>query len=228
VKKVECGTGNLERYGIAYNFRKRIENGSVQIEDHSHLGMCLRLTAAEFGIPFIPIKSWLGTDILKYSECAKVIENPFKIDEKIVVLKKLQPDIAFIHLQKADKNGNAEIDGCLFHDVELARASKKVVVIAEELVDEDYFRLNPRFTTIPFVYTIKVVHQPFGAHPTAVYGYYREDENHLRKWQMVSRRGGVDLKKYLEEYVYSVDNFDEYLLKISDIENLKADTQLGY
>lgn len=224
VNHITCGTGNLERYGLTYNFSRAVERGEVEVEDHSHLGVVMRLTAGELGLPFIPIRTWYGSDILRYSKVAKVIENPFytggsgdnKSDfcelEKVIVLPPLIPDVSIVHVQRADEYGNVELLGCRFHDVELMRASEKVIVVAEEIVDNEYFREDSRRCTVPFIHVDAVVDQRHGAYPTGVYGYYEPDESHIMEYQRLSKKG--ETARYLKEYVYGSNSFDEYLEKV--------------
>ncbi len=227
VTHAQCGTGNLERYGVARNFRRGIEDGSITVEDHSHLGISLRLTAGELGLPFIPIRSWRGSDLETYSTVAAHLDDPFS-GEDTLVLKPLIPDVALLHVQRADVHGTAEIMGCTFHERELIRASEHAVVVCEELVDEDYFRDAPEHATVPYTYVDAVVHAPFGAHPTAVYRYYDNDEPFLRAYQKEARKGNDASRAFIREHILDHDTHEAYLEQFSELDGLRADEELGY
>jgi glutaconate CoA-transferase subunit A len=225
VKRTECGTGNLERFGTTQCWRRAVEQGLLENEDYSHLAMATRFLGGEMGLPFMPIQSLLGSDMLvkKAASTGKkyeIIENPWNRKEKVVLLPSLNPDVAVIHAQKSDEMGNLIIEGFLTHEPEMIRASKAVIVSCEELVSSDEIRLYPERTTIPYVYISAVVHQPFGGHPSSVYRYYFHDGDHMREYQRLAREGGAALQGYLEKYVTSSSSFDVYLEKIGGVRKL--------
>lgn len=224
VKRCESGTGNLERFGIAYCFRRACERGELEMEDHSHLAMASRFLAGEMGLPFMPLRSWLGSDLLKqHPSTAKKyawVENPFNPGERVLLVPALNPDVSIVHAQRVDELGNIMLEGCLFHEPEMIRASRKVIVTCEEIVSSEETRRHPERTTIPYIYVTAVVKQPWGAYPTAVYGYYNYDEEHLNYYQRCARAGGEEYERYLNEYVRSVESFDEYLEKVGGMGRL--------
>ena len=216
VRKTECGTGNLERFGSTHSWRKAIEQGKLVNEDYSHLAMVTRFLGGEMGLPFMAIQSLLGSDILakKSSSTGKkheIIDNPWNPGEKVVLLPSLNPDVSIIHAQKADETGNLIIEGFLAHEPEMIRASRAVIVSCEEVVSSDEIRQYPERTTIPYVYVSAVVHQPLGAHPTSVYRCYAHDAEHMREYQKAAREGGEAFEAYMEKYIFSCANFGEYL-----------------
>jgi glutaconate CoA-transferase subunit A len=218
VRRTECGTGNLERFGTTHSWRKAIEQGKLVNEDYSHLAMVTRFLGGEMGLPFMPIQSLLGSDILAQKSAStgekfEIIDNPWNRGEKVVLLPSLNPDVGIIHAQKADETGNLIIEGFLAHEPEMIRASKKVIVSCEEVVSSDEIRRYPERTTIPYVYVSAVVHQPWGAHPTSVYRCYAHDAEHLREYQKAAREGGQAFDAYMKKYLFSCANFDEYLEK---------------
>jgi hypothetical protein len=186
--------------------------------------MVSRFLAGEMGIPFIPIKSLLGTDILAKKPQADrayhIMENPWNPGEPVVLLPALNPDVAIIHAQRADEMGNCIIEGFAAHDVELARASKAVIVSCEEVISSQEIRRYPEATTIPYIYVSAVVEQPWGAYPTSVYRYYDYDEEHLNLYQRCAREGGKAYQEYLEKYILSCGSFDEYLEKAAGVRRL--------
>lgn len=222
VRRTECGTGNLERFGTTHCWRKAIEQGKLVNEDYSHLAMVTRFLGGEMGLPFMAIQSLLGSDILakKSSSTGKkyeIIDNPWNPGEKVVLLPSLNPDVSVIHAQKADEMGNLIIEGFLAHEPEMIRASKAVIVSCEEVVSSDEIRQYPERTTIPYVYVSAVVHQPWGAHPTSVYRCYAHDAEHMREYQKAARQGGATFEAYMEKYIFSSANFDEYLEKVGGL-----------
>ena len=219
VRRTECGTGNLERFGTTHCWRKAVEQGKLVNEDYSHLAMVSRFLGGEMGLPFMAIRSLLGSDILA-KKCAstgkkyEIIDNPWNPGEKVVLLPSLNPDVSIIHAQKADETGNLIIEGFLAHEPEMTRASKAVIVSCEEVVSSDEIRQYPERTTIPYVYLSAVVHQPWGAHPTSVYRCYAHDGEHIREYQKAAREGGVAFEAYTEKYIFSCGDFDQYLEKV--------------
>jgi len=222
VRRTECGTGNLERFGTTHCWRKAVEQGKLVNEDYSHLAMVTRFLGGEMGLPFMPIQSLLGSDILAKKSVStgkkyEIIDNPWNPGEKVVLLPSLNPDVSVIHAQKADETGNLIIEGFLAHEPEMIRASKAVIVSCEEVVSSDEIRQYPERTTIPYVYVSAVVHQPWGAHPTSVYRCYTHDGEHVREYQKAAREGGEAFESYMEKYIFSSANFDEYLEKVGGL-----------
>lgn len=225
VKRTECGTGNLERFGTTQCWRRAVEQGLLENEDYSHLAMVTRFLGGEMGLPFMPIQSLLGSDMLvkKAASTGKkceIIDNPWNPKEKVVLLPSLNPDVTLVHAQKSDEMGNLIIEGFLTNEPEMIRASKAVIVSCEELVSSEEIRLYPERTTIPYVYISAVVHQPFGGHPSSVYRCYQHDGDHMREYQGLARQGGAALQGYLEKYIFSCSSFDDYLEKIGGVKKL--------
>jgi acyl CoA:acetate/3-ketoacid CoA transferase alpha subunit len=222
VRRTECGTGNLERFGTTHCWRKAVEQGKLVNEDYSHLAMVTRFLGGEMGLPFMATQSLLGSDILAKKSAStgkkyEIIDNPWNPGEKVVLLPSLNPDVSIIHAQKADETGNLIIEGFLAHEPEMIRASKAVIVSCEEIVPSDEIRQYPERTTIPYVYVSAVVHQPWGAHPTSVYRCYAHDGEHMREYQKAAREGGAAFEAYMEKYIFSCAYFDEYLEKVGGL-----------
>jgi glutaconate CoA-transferase subunit A len=219
VRRCESGTGNLERFGTTFCWRRAIESGSIEVEDYSHLAMVSRFLAGEMGVPFMPIKSLLGSDILNH--CSRtdfkkfeLIANPWKDDDIVVLVPAVTPDVSIIHVQKADAMGNVIIEGFATHEPEMVRASQHTIVTCEDVLDTDEIRNDPERTTIAFPHVSAVVHQPWGAYPTSTYRYYDYDADEIRRYQAAARVGGDAYRRYLHEYVYECPTFDQYLAKV--------------
>ena len=225
VKRCECGGAGLERFGATFSFKKAIEEKRMEIEDFSHGSMVSRFLAGEMGIPFIPCHSLLGSDILKVKAPStnkkyEIIDNPWSPGKKVLLLPSMCPDVALVHVQKADEIGNIIIEGILNHEPELIRASKTCIVTCEKLIDSEEIRRNPDRTTIPYHFIDAVVEVPFGAYPTATYRYYTYDIDHIRYYQDCARKGGDAMKKYLDDFVYSSETFADFMEKAGGIKRM--------
>ena len=217
-KRTECGTGNLERFGTTFRWRQAIEEGTLEVEDYSHLAMASRFLAGALGLPFMPSKSLLGSDILDKqiangSSSFRVIENPWDTDEPVLLLPACTPDVSIVHAQKADEMGNIVIEGFTTQEPEMVRASSAVIVSCEELISSDEIRRDPERTTVPYIFVDAVVVQPWGSYPTSTYGHYEHDPDHLRQYQACARPGGEAYEGYLKEFIYDCATFDEHLDK---------------
>jgi glutaconate CoA-transferase subunit A len=206
----------IEGIGLAPNVQRRIREGATQIEDYTNLAMALRFLGGALGVPFMPLKSMLGTDLLTKTRFrtkkAEVIACPFT-GEKVVLVPSVRPDFSIVHVSRVDREGNAQIDGIKGEDVEGVRAGKKVIVMAEEIVDAEFIRSQPDQTAIPNIYVTHVVECPWGAYPMMVYNYYDYDMEHIRMYyeQCKTEEGW---QKYCEEYITGVKDHKEFLQKI--------------
>lgn len=233
VESVESGCLNMERLGLPRNFCRAVEEGSIKSEDYEHGAMTLRYLAGALGLPFIPAKSLLGSDMLKYQALDKkkfeYSTCPFSA-EKVVLLPPCNPDVTIIHVTMADGEGNCQITGSAFCDEYIAKASAKVIVVTEQLVDENTIRRNPDSTLLPAYCVDAVVHNPWGAYPTAVPGCYDYDYDGLKYYQQCAKTP-ESFKEYLEKYVYGVKDFEEYLeiaTTPATYRRLDIDARLGY
>ena len=232
VSRFELAFFAIEGIGLVPNIQRRIREGVIEIEDYSNLAMALRFLGGALGVPFMPLKSMLGTDLLAKSRFrpkkAEVIDCPFT-GEKVVLVPSVRPDFSIIHASRVDREGNVQIDGIRGEDIEGARAGKKVIILAEEIVDSEFTRAQPDQTVIPNIYVHHVVECPWGSYPMMVYNYYDYDMEHIRMYydQCKTEEGW---QKYCEEYITSVGNHMEFLTKIG-IERLlkrKAKKPLPY
>jgi len=175
VSKVRVAMATLEWFGMLPNFREKIEKGEISILEDTCGAFMAGIRAGAFGIPFMPVRGVLGSSLVSLHEKEgtwKVSEDPFS-GEKIVLVKAIVPDVAIIHVNKADEEGNSEIQGPLYEDEFKAKAAKKVIITAEEIVPKSYFyRKRP---TINSEYVSAVVHAPKGAEPTSMYPLYDAD-----------------------------------------------------
>jgi len=216
VSRYELAFYAIEGIGLVPNIQRRVREGAIEIEDYSNLAMVLRFFGGALGVPFMPLKSMLATDMLakkRFKEKkAEVINCPFT-GEKVVLVPSVRPDFSIVHASRVDREGNVQIDGISGEDVEGARAGKKVIVTAEEIVDTEFIRSQPDQTIIPNIYVTYVVECPWGSHPMMVYNYYDYDMEHVRMYyeQCKTEEGW---QKYCEDYITGVDGHYEFLQKI--------------
>jgi len=209
VKKLDVTYIGLEVYGTSASLRRAVESGQVETcVEWSNGAISWRMKAAAMGVPFIPVRSMLGTDTLTYS-AAKVVADPFT-GIKVCLLPALILDVGLIHVHRADRYGNAQIEGISGFAAEMARASKRLILSAEEIVPTDEIRKYPDRTLIPYYLVDAVVHAPFGSHPGEMAYLYGRDEPALREWIEASKTA-EGAQAYLNKYVYAVKNHREYL-----------------
>lgn len=235
VRRLIYGGGSLDRYGPIQCVNRAYEQGKVVAEYYSSLAVCFRYLAGALGVPFIPIKSMLGSDLLTRLEEETAPDNVRQMDcpftgEHLVLLRALVPDIAVIQVQMADEEGNAQILGPRWENNEAAKAARQVIVIAEELVSTNAIREQPELTVVPGFRVSAVVPLPYGAHPTSLFRYYDHDEEHL-KFYVSKARSEAGVAEYLQEYVLEPGDHFGYLERVGGITRLaalKADRLLGY
>ena len=234
VERLIYGGGSLDRFGRLACVNRGIENGTLIAEEYSSLSVAFRYLAGSLGLPFMPIRSLKGSDLLKRlqeqdaSQIA-MINDPFT-GEQWLALKPLIPDVAIVQVQQADDEGNAIILGPRWDNTEQARAAKRTIVIAEEIVSTEMTRRNPEQVAIPGLLVSHVVHLPFSAHPCSVYRVYDYDAEEIERYAeaMIKPEG---VKAYLDQYIYGVKDHWEYLERVGGIkrlETLRADSMLGY
>ena len=192
--------------------RAAIEQGKLEWEEYSHFGMITRLQAGASGLPFLPMKQTGATDLEKANADIKRIPDPYG-GKDVIVVPALNPDVAIVHVQRADANGNAHLWGIIGEQKEAAFAAKKVVLTAEEIVDESVIRSDPNRTMIPGIVVSAVCHVPFACHPSYAQGYYDRDNEFYLAWDKVSESTEAT-QQYLEEWVYGVKDRSEYWEKL--------------
>ncbi|PMP89293.1 MAG: CoA transferase subunit A [Desulfurella sp.] len=201
-------TAGLEALGIPRIIRKRFETGEIKVTEWTNATLSWRVKAAGMGLPFLPARDLLTTDTKKYS-ASKEIMCPFT-SKKYAAIPALYPDIAFIHVHAADIYGNCYIKGTVCADVDMAKASKKVVITTERLVPTDFFRDNPQNTTIPFYLVDAVVEVPFGAHPGGMPFEYAMDVEFL-KYMIKMFENENSFNDFMEKYIYGCNDFIEFI-----------------
>jgi glutaconate CoA-transferase subunit A len=234
VDRLIYGGGSLDRFGRLAFINAGIENGSLHAELYSSLSISFRFLAGSLGLPFIPIRSLVGSDVLSQlqeqagSDIA-FVNDPFSGD-RWLALKPLVPDVAIVQVQTADEEGNCVILGPKWDNAEMVRASKRTIVIAEHIVPGDVIRRQPELCAIPDLLVSHVVDLPFAAHPTCVYREYDYDADEIKRY-VEAQKTPRKFQDYLNRYVYGVKDHWEYLDRVGGLRRLRtlrADPILGY
>lgn len=205
--------------------RAALERGELEWEEYSHFGMITRLQAGASGLPFLPMKQTGASDLEAANPSIKRIPDPYG-GPHLIAVPALNPDVAIVHVQRADANGNAHLWGIIGEQKEAAFAAKKVILTAEEIVDESVIRSDPNRTMIPGIIVSAVCHVPFACHPSYAQGYYDRDNEFYLAWDKISESPD-EVKKYLDEWVYGVKDRQEYWQKLGAQERLKVTPQMS-
>lgn len=194
--------------------REEVESGRLEWEEYSHFGMISRLQAGASGLPFMPMNQTAATDLERANPNYRRVRDPYT-DVEVIVVPPLLPDVAIVHVQRCDAEGNAQIWGIVGEQKEAAFAAKSVIITAEEIVEEEVIRSDPNRTMIPAFIVDAVCHVPYCAHPSYTQGYYDRDNLFYLNWDKISEtRQGIE--QYLEEWVYCVKDRWEYWQKLGE------------
>lgn len=248
VARLEIAYGGNGRFAsTCIRFRKAVESGTVAVEDYSNYQMSLRFLAGAMGVPFLPTRSGLGSDIVakwgfapqcRQADCRIpdqklcVIDNPFTghtdID-RVVLVPAIHTDVAVIHVQRADRQGTARIQGLPFVDVEQAKAASHVILTCEELVAPEVLRENSDLNRIPPFIVDAVVPVFHGAYPTACYGHYDYDPVFLKRYADWATDDSAHTA-YLERYIRGTADHAAFLEMASNgaLAAIQADPETGY
>jgi len=214
-------------WGVSKIMRSYAERDPSTFEEWSLLGLSLRFRAGAMGIPCIPTKSMLGSD-LETSAGLKRFQCPYS-GEELLLVPAVNPDVAIIHAHVADMYGNAQIFGPPCMDGEIAKAANKVILTTEQLVDNEHIRDNPNTTTIPFFCVDAVIELPFGCYPHECYGVYEPAYTHLGEYGqglLQAEDKTAFVQGYLEKYFYKPADFEDYL-SLFGVKSLLETTRKG-
>jgi glutaconate CoA-transferase subunit A len=207
--------GNVSE-GLGHNYRRAAERGEpapLEIHDHSNFSVSLALWAAAWGSPFIPTRTLLGSDILSSNPDLSVVDG-------VVRVPALKPDLAILHVQRADAEGRAHAWGPLGIAEEAALAAGSVILSCEELVDPEVILSDPNRVLVPQNKVVAVVHEPGGAHPAPVQGHWRRDHAFMRSYGDRSRTR-VGFLEWLREWVLDVPDRAAYLRRVDSLDSLR-------
>ncbi|MGA8673948.1 MAG: CoA-transferase, partial [Candidatus Acidiferrales bacterium] len=214
--------GNVSA-GVGYCFRRAVERSvprRLEVVDYSNFTMAMALHAGALGVPFLPTYATLGSDLLKKNGNLREFSSPVS-EEKLVAVRALRPDVAILHVQRADAQGNAHIWGSLGVAADGARAARKIIVVAEEIVEPGVVASDPNRTLVPGFLVAAVVHEPGGAHPSPVQGYYGRDHAYFSQYHEQTRRL-EDFEDWLAHWIVQVSDRQQYrkLLGAERLESL--------
>ena len=217
VRKLVFSWAGNPGVGSLHALRRRTEKvapgvARLELEESSHFGMVARFLAGSAGLPFWPLKNFGGSDIPAHNALIREVTCPFT-GEKLAAVPALNPDVAIIHCQRADAEGNAQVWGLMASQKEVAFSAKKVIVVAEEIVDSAVIRRDPNRTLIPGIIVQHVVHEPWGCHPSYVQGHYDRDNDFYVAWDEISRNPET-YKNYLDEFVHGCPDRAAYVKKL--------------
>ena len=213
-KVIAAWVGNVIM-GVGYNLRRAVEARvprKIELQDHTNFSISLGLRAGAMGIPFIPTKTLLGTGMMEGQGPFKEMICPYT-KERLVLVPALRPDVAVVHVQRVDEEGNVHFWGGTGVTKEAAMAARKVIVVAEEMVSKKVIQRDPNRTLIPGFLVSAVVIEPWGAHPSPMQGYYNRDHEKYVIYHQESRdrRGYL---KWLKKWVLGVRGRSDYLQKL--------------
>jgi glutaconate CoA-transferase, subunit A len=198
-------------WGVSRVMRLYTESNRARFEEWSHMAVGLRFRAGAMGVPFLPMRSMLGSDVIAQLPDTRVINCPFT-GEKLVLVPALNPEVALIHVQRCDPYGNAQIDGLPFMDLDIAMAANRVILTTERIVSNDQIRRRPDRTKIPFFAVDAVVEVPFGSAPHECYGLYEPLFSHLDCYAaQLKQDPEAGMRDYLDRYFYGPRSWTEYL-----------------
>lgn len=230
VRKVVFSWAGNPGIGPLYGLRRAVENGypqKVEIEEYTHFGMVARFIAGASKVPFMHLRTFSGSSLPQKNRNIKTIRCPYT-GEVLTAVPALNPEVAIIHVQRADSLGNAQVWGLMGVQREAAFASQRVIIVAEELVEREVIRSDPNRTLIPGMIVDAVVVEPFGAHPSYAQGYYDRDNKFYVDWYQISKNR-ESMERYISDWIYSVSDRKEYQgkLGLDCIKKLKAKEQLS-
>ena len=198
-------------WGVSKVMRHHVESGKARFDEWSHMAMGMRFRAGAMGVPFLPMRSMLGSDVLRLRPEVREMDCPFTGD-KLLLVPALNPDVAIIHVPRCDAYGNAQMDGLQFMDIDLAMAANRVILTTERIVSNNQIRRAPDQTKIPFFAVEAVVEVPFGCAPHECSGAYEPLFEHMDYYTSLVNKDPVKgMGEYVERYVYDPKSWTDYL-----------------
>ena len=206
---IAAWVGNV-MMGSAYNFRRAVEQDELKVFNMTNFTVALALRAGAMGVPFLPTRTALGSDVAKGNHFFYPVFSPFEPKESLHAVRALNPDVTIVHVQRADRKGNAHCWGNFGVMIEGVRAAKRVIVVAEEIVEPEIIASDPNRTVIPGFLVNAVVECPYGAHPSPVQGYYKRDDAFFRQYHEQTKTK-ADSDAWLDRWVYSAADRPAYV-----------------
>jgi glutaconate CoA-transferase subunit A len=227
VKRVEVAWLAFAVAGVSPNYRRAVEKGiprKIDVREFSNYTMGLRFLAGAMGLPFMTTKSLIGSSIEKYNDMIKVIDDPYG-GQKVAVVPAATPDVAIVHVNRADKLGNAQYLGFSSNAENIARAAKRTIITCEEIISTDKIKESPTFTTVPQYVVDAVVEAPYCSHPWNMsYAYAYDIPFHMEMMAEIETEDGF--KRWMDKWAFGCKNHEEYcdlvgwsrLRKLSQVE----------
>ena len=198
-------------WGVSKVMRHYTENKLARFEEWSHMAIGLRYRAGAMGVPFMPVRTMMGSDVGGRIDETLEMDCPFTGD-RLLLVPALNPDVALIHVQRCDAYGNAQMDGLPFMDADIAMAANKVILMTECIVSNDQIRRSPDRTKIPFLTVDAVVEVPYGCAPHECYGVYEPFLSNLDAYAALTAKDpAAGVKEYLDRFVYEPKDWNAYL-----------------
>ncbi len=198
-------------WGVSRVMRHYMEKKLAVFEEWSHMSLGLRYRAGAMGIPFMPTRAMMGSDLFPRLADIKEMECPYTGD-KLALVPALNPDVAILHAQKCDAYGNVQSEGIPFMDADIALAAEKIIITAERIISNEQVRRSPDRTTIPFFCVDAVVEVPYGCLPHECYGQYEPAFGHMDYYvKLMMGKGPEGVREYLEKFVYAPESWNDYL-----------------
>ncbi len=217
VEKIKAAwIGNVSE-GLAHCYRRAIEQSiphTMVTEEHSNFTIGLALLAASLGVPYIPTRSLLGSDIPRQNPTFRQQQSPLD-GSPLLLVPAVQPDVTIIHVQRSDEEGNAHLWGSVGVSEEAMLAARDVILVSEEIVSRDVILSDPNRVLGPSFKVRAVVHEPWGAHPSAVSGHYNRDHPYYHEYH-VQTRTEEGFQEWLNEWVLTVPDRVAYVAKLGE------------
>ncbi len=213
--------------GMGHNFRRATEHGEphpIKVHDYSNFTIGMAFFAGAYGLPYVPVKSILGSDIIKSNPQIKLAENPF-VDEPdpVALVPALKPDVAFLVVQRADRAGNSHIWGSTGLTQEASIASEKIIVLADEIVEPEVIASDPSRVLIPGFGVNAVCHIPAASHPSPLIGRWKRDNAFFHHYHQETREPD-GFKRWVGEWVRDLPDHDAYRTKLGgELEELRVE-----
>jgi glutaconate CoA-transferase subunit A len=211
---IAAWVGNVSA-GLGHNYRRAAETGvpvPLEVHDHSNLTLAFGLKAAALGAPYLPTRSLLGTGLLESNPTFKQASDPWS-GAPLVLVPAIVPDVAILHVQRADEDGRGHVWGALGVTREAALAARRVILVAEEIWPGERMLSDPGLVLAPEIKVAAIVHEPFGAYPSPVQGYYGRDHDFYRRFHEESRTAEGNLD-WLDRWVLGVDDWKGFLDRV--------------
>ncbi len=208
--------GNVSE-GLAHCYRRAVEQSiprAIVTEEHSNFTIGLALLAASLGVPYIPTRSLLGSDLQRKNATFRQQQSPLD-GSPLLLVPAVQPDVTIIHVQRSDVDGNAHLWGSLGVCVEAMLATRNVILVAEEIVSREVILSDPNRVIGPSFKVRAVVHEPWGAHPSAVSGFYNRDHQYYHEYHTRTRTI-EGFQQWLDEWVLNMPDRNAYVAKLGE------------